>query len=156
MIVSIIALVTSGGGDKDAPVGKGLNGVIGGLVVLTTQAQVDDNTVGTVTVGGVTSNKVQTRHDARVGTGAATGVVVVEEDLDTIDVDVLGDTVCGRANGTGNVGAVTAVIVVDIHEGFDLLGATAKILYQGLADVGEKQVERKHTPMESSIPVSIT
>lgn len=128
VLASVIVLVTSGGSDKYAAVGKGLDGIVGGLVVATTQAQVDDNTVGAVAVGRVAGNKVKTRDDTRVGTSATTGVAVIEENLDTEDVDALGDTVGVGANGAGNVGAVTAVVVVDGDERLDILSATTKVL----------------------------
>lgn len=53
---------------------------------------------------------------------------MIVQDLDAVDVGLLGDTVGAGSDGTGNVGAVATVIVGYGNEGLDVLGATFEFL----------------------------
>lgn len=108
VVVGIVVAVTSGDGEEDAASDEVLGSLVQGSGVATTEGHVDESTVGAAAASGITGDEVNTGDDTSVGTRA-----VVTEDLDTVDGGVLGDTVRGRADGTGAVGAVAVGIAVD-------------------------------------------
>jgi len=113
-IASIHGLVVTSSDDQwDTLVEEALSSGINGGRLATTQGHVDDRLAGN-SVGG---NPVHTRDDT--GGGARSGGA---QDLDTDQLDLLGNTVLGTTDGTGNVGAVS--VLVNVGGARDEVGAS--------------------------------
>lgn len=123
--------VTGGDNEGDTGGDGGGDGVVQGGGVRTTERHVGNSLLA----GGVGGNPVDTLND----TGGGTGTRVVE-DLDGDESGLLGDTVGGTTDGTGNVGTVT-VTVIGTASNVGTHGGTAAELGVGGADTGVNDVD---------------
>lgn len=93
------SVVTGGDGQEDTGADHVGGGSVDGGRLGSTERHVGDDTVGAAAALGVGGDVVHARDDTRVGSGAG-GV----ENLDSVQADLLGDTVGGSSNGSGDVG----------------------------------------------------
>lgn len=119
---SISVVVAGSDSNEDTRALELRNGAVDGLGVTTTKGHGGDNAVGAVAVGVVVGDIVHTGDDGRELARA-----VVVEDLDTIDVGLLGDTVASGANGTRAVSAVAVTIALSRGKGLDELGTALEL-----------------------------
>lgn len=90
-----------GGGDVVGVLVLVAGGVVDGGRVAAAEAHAGKDALGARAAARVGDDKVHAGNDARVGAGP-----LVVEDLDAVDVGLLGDAVRGAADGAGAVGAV--------------------------------------------------
>lgn len=120
VVGSVRVVVASGDTEEDAAAHERGSGRVERGRVATAQGHVDDDTVGAAAAGRVGDNKVHAADDARVG--ARAGRV---EDLDGVELGLLGDTVLGSADGAGAVGSVAVAISVAAVDKVASPGGTA-------------------------------
>lgn len=108
-VVGGVRVIVSGrDGEEDVVVDHGGGGAVESSRVATSQGHVGDDTIGAVPPAGVTGDEVDTGNDAGVAAGA-----LVVQNLDAVEPGVLGDTVGVGADGSSNVGAVSLSVAVD-------------------------------------------
>lgn len=112
-VVGGVGTVVAGGdGEEDTGPDQGGGGAVGGSGVAAAEGHVGDGAVGAVAGLGVGGDKVHAGNDTGVGAGAV-GV----EDLDGVEVGLLGNTIGGATDGTGDVSAVAVAIGVEAITG---------------------------------------
>lgn len=91
-----------------------------------TQAHVGNSSLGaTFTSGVVLGNKVHTTDDTGIATASSVG-----QNLDSVNGDLLGNTVCCAANGTSTVSAVTVTVsIFTVDKALDLRSSAAEFLF---------------------------
>lgn len=92
-------VVSGGDGQEDTGADHVGGGSVDGSGLGATERHVGDGTVGAAAGLGVGGDVVHARDDTRVGSGAG-GV----ENLDSVQADLLGDTVGGTSDGSSDVG----------------------------------------------------
>lgn len=115
-----ILVVTGGDNDGDVGAEKAADGIVQGAGGTTTKRHVDDGLLALVDA----DDPVKSSDDSRGGTRALT-----VENLDTDEVDLLGNTVGVSSDGTGDVGTVTVLISVGraLDKVVTHLGTAAKV-----------------------------
>lgn len=115
-----VLVVTGGDNDRDVGTEKAANGIVQGAGGTTTKRHVDDGLLALVDA----DDPVKSSDDSRGGTRTLT-----VEDLDTDEVDLLGNTVGVSSDGTGDVGTVTVLVGVGraLDEVVAHLGTAAKV-----------------------------
>lgn len=131
---SVAVVVTGSDGDKDTRALELGSGAVDGGGVATTEGHGSDDTTGAVAVAVVVGNKVHAGDD-----GGELARATVVEDLDTVDVGLLGDTVGLGADGARAVGAVAVAVAAGGVVRLDELG-TALELGVGVLDTGVNHV----------------
>lgn len=120
----VIVIVTGSKCHEVTPVNHVVSSIVEGLAEAPAQAATDYHAIGTISVGAIFSNKVPRCDEVRV-LEAILGV----EDLDSVDLDLLGDSIGFRANGASAVGTVAQIIYVGAsYEALNLMGTTFKLL----------------------------
>lgn len=143
-VAGVLVLVAGGDADKDAAVREGVDGVVDGLRVAAAEGHVDKDALGTAAVGGVAGDVVDGLDDVRVVADALALLLRVAEDLEGVDLGLLGHAVGAAADDAGDVRAVAAVVVVGtvaVLAGGG--GAALELLEPG----GQKSEERPSPPM---------
>lgn len=115
-----VLVVTGGDNDGDVGTEKATDGIVQGAGGTTTKRHVDDGLLALVDA----DDPVKSSNDSRSGTRALT-----VEDLDTDEVDLLGNTVGVSSDGTSDVGTVTVLVGVGraLDEVVAHLGTAAKV-----------------------------
>lgn len=106
-IGGVLVLVTGGDDDSDTGGDDGLDGVVGGGRVASSEGHGEDGLLGETEGLGVGGNPLDARDDTRVGAGS-----ISTEDLDGNESGLLGDTVGRASDGTGTVSSVSVLIGV--------------------------------------------
>lgn len=124
LVLCVLEAVTSGGSNKDALLDERSNGVVHGLhLEASSQRQVDNNTLGTVSLSRILGNCIDGSNDTRVRSGSVAG-----KDLESVDGGLFGHAVRLAANCTSRVCSVAVVVPIgSLDPRAKLLGTALKV-----------------------------
>lgn len=123
VVVGVVVVVAGSNSHEVSLVDHAVGSVVERLAVATAEGDADDNTVGAVAVGSILGDEIPGGDEV----GVLEAVVGVE-DLDTVQLDLLGHAVRLGGDGAGAVGAVTEIVTVrSLNEGLDLVGTALEL-----------------------------
>lgn len=100
-------LITSGHDGDDTSIEESLDSAVDGFGKITAKRHVHNSLAGDALLLGIVNDKLHTLEDARVA-ATARGI----ENLDSDEVNFLGDTKGSTTDSTSNVGAVAVLVVI--------------------------------------------